>query len=163
MATRDMSDSPDSASEAILRVQREVLLKLGAELLASQRAALSGVQAEMDQASCELSEQLASWRRRTIGVISFSTGLLVPWLVLLAVLGGATLFIGTKARIAWTDYRAAQAAAERLRAHGALTVLRDGQLYVRVDPGSLAQGKRGNWYARTVSVEFREDDPSSEP
>jgi hypothetical protein len=62
-----------------------------------------------------------------------------------------------KARNTWNDYQDAKAAAERLRVHGAMTVVRDGKLYVRVDPDSLAQGKLGNRYAQAVSVEFRED------
>lgn len=161
MDKREMSLDP--ASEAILRVQRELLMKLGSELLASQRAALATLQAEMDQTSRDLSERATSWRRRTLGVISLSTGLLVPWLLLLALLGVATLVLGAKARNAWNDYRAAEAAAERLRVHGAMTVVRDGKLYVRVDPDSLAQGRLGNWYARAVNVEFREDGPSTEP
>jgi hypothetical protein len=156
MDPRALSNSLDPASEAIVRVQREALLQLGAELLASQRASLQGVQTAMDEAARELSEHVTSWRRRTIGVIGFSTSLLVPWLALLALLGVATLALGARARSAWSDYRAAETAIERLRVHGAMTVVRNGELYVRVDPDSLAQGNRGNWYARAVILEFRE-------
>jgi hypothetical protein len=163
MDTLDTSNLRGSASEAILQVQREVLLKLGAELLDSQRVAIAGVQAEMERTSQELSERMTAWRRQTIGAIRFSTGLLVPWLVLLALLGIATLALGAKARDAWADYRAAAAAAERLRVHGALTVVKDGKLYVRVDPDSLAQGRQGNWYARALSVELREEPAAAKP
>jgi hypothetical protein len=51
MNARDVSNSLDPASEAILNVQRELLLKLGSELLAAQRAALASVQVEMDRTS----------------------------------------------------------------------------------------------------------------
>jgi hypothetical protein len=36
----------------------------------------------MDLTTRELSERVTAWRRRTIGIISLSTGLLVPWLAL---------------------------------------------------------------------------------
>ena len=158
MNTEDLPPTPlDPASEAILRVQRETLLRLGAELIASERRALAGVQAEMDRTSSELVERVASWRRSMIRAVSFSTTLLVPWLLFLALLGVATLVLGAKARHAWNEYRVAEAAAERLRVHGALTVVKDGKLYVRVDPQSLAQGQLGNWYAQAVSLELRED------
>lgn len=158
MTTREWPQNPvDPASEAILRIQRETLLRLGAELLASQRSALVSVQAEMDLTSRELSARVASWRRSVIKGVSLTTSLLVPWLVFLALLAVATLVLGAKARYAWNDYRAAEAAAERLRVHGAVTVVKDGKLFVRVDPDSLAQGRLGNWYAQAVNLEFRED------
>ncbi len=163
MDIRSVSNSLDPASEAIQRVQREVLLRLGTELLASQRAALATVQAELDATTHELSVRIASWRRRTIGIISLSTGMLVPWLVLLALLGIGTLVLGARTRDAWSDYREAAGAHAHLRAQGTMTFLKDGQLYVRVDPASLARGQHGNWYARAVKVELREERESAGP
>lgn len=162
MDTRDMANSVDPASEAILQAQREMLLRLGAELQVRQRAAVATVQAEMDKTTQELRERMTSWRRQTIGIIGLSTGLLVPCVVFLALLAVATVALGAKARDAWSDYRAAEAAVESIRVHGAVTMVKDGRLYVRVDPDSLAQGKLGNWYARAVKVELRENGQPAE-
>jgi hypothetical protein len=162
MDRRHLANSVDPASESILRAQSEVLFKLGAELHSSQRAAIAAVQAEMDKTTQELRERMTSWRRQTIGIISLSTGLLVPCIVFLALLAVATLALGAKARDAWSDYRAAEAAVEGIRVHGALTVVKDGRLYVRIDPDSVAQGKLGNWYARVVKVELRESGQPAE-
>ena len=155
MNPRDFSGALDPASEAILRVQRELLLKLGSELLASQRAALAAVQSEMEGTSREITGRIALWRSRTIGTISLSTAMLVPWLLALGLLGAATLVLGAKAHENWTDYRAAEAAVEGLRVRGAVTVIKGNELYVRVDPDSLSRGARGNWYARAVDVQFK--------
>jgi hypothetical protein len=159
MNPRDFSGALDPASEAILRVQRELLLKLGSELLASQRAALAAVQSEMEETSREITGRMALWRSRTVGTISLSTAMLVPWLLALGLLGAATLVLGAKAHDTWTDYRAAEAAVEGLRVRGAVTVIRGNELYVRVDPDSLSRGARGNWYARAVDVQFESGGP----
>lgn len=163
MNTRDLANDLDPASEAILRVQREILLRVGSELLASQRAAMAGVQSEMDETSRELRERMKLWRSRTLGTVSLSSTLVIPWLLVLGVLGAATLMLSAKTSDAWSDYRTAEAAVERIRVHGAVTVIKDDHLYVRVDPESLSQGKLGNWYARTVDVELREGGEPSAP
>jgi hypothetical protein len=163
MNTRDMANGLDPASEAILRAQREMLLRLGSELLSSQRAALASVQAEMDETSRDLAQRTKVWRRRTLGTVSLSAGLLVPWLLLLGFLGAVTLVLGARARDAWSDYRAAEAAVERLRVSGAVPVMKDDHLYVRVDPDSLSRGQRGNWYARAADVQLRHDAEGSTP
>jgi hypothetical protein len=155
MPIPDTSNPLEPAANAITRVQREILLRLGTELLSSQRAALAAVQAEMDETTRELSERMIAWRRRTLGLISLGTGLLVTWLVVLGVLGGTTLVLAARARQAWDDVYAAEAAARRIHVAGAMTVVKDGALYVRVDPNSLAQGRRGNWYARALNVDLR--------
>jgi hypothetical protein len=163
MNTRDLTIELDPSSEAILRVQREVLLRLGSELLASQRAALASVQSEMDETSREIAARMQVWRSRTLGTISLSTMLVIPWLLALGVLGAATLVLGAKARDAWSDYRTARAAVERIRVEGAVTVIKDDQLYVRVDPETLSRGRLGNWYARAVAAELREDREPAAP
>jgi hypothetical protein len=87
--------------------------------------------------------------------------LLVPWLVAVGLLAATTLLLGIKAREAWGEYRAAANAAERMRRHGAVTVLKDGELYVRIDRASIFQGSHGNWYARAPQLVFRRDEPTS--
>lgn len=87
----------------------------------------------------------------------------IPWLLVLGVLGAVTVVLGAKTRDAWSDYRTAQGAGERIRTQGAVTVIKDEHLYVRVDPESLSRGKLGNWYARAVSVELREGEELTGP
>jgi hypothetical protein len=160
------SDSPtvlDPTSEAVLRVHREMLARLGADLLDSQRAALSALQSEMERTNEDLGRRLTSWRQRMIALIHLNTALLVPWLVLLSVLAVATLVLGAKAGSAWNDYRVAAEAAERIRTQGALTVFKDGRLFVRINPDSVSQGRRGSWYAEPVNVEFLRDGEDPEP
>jgi hypothetical protein len=163
MDTRDLSTALDPASEAVLQAQREMLTRLVAELLASQRAALTALQSEMERTNEELSHRLTSWRQRMIAVIHLNTALLVPWLALLAVLAVATLVLGAKAGSAWNDYRVAADAAQRIHAQGAITLVKDGRLYVRINPDSVAQGRRGSWYAEPVNVEFLRDGEDPEP
>jgi len=57
MDTRDPSTALDPASEAVLQAQREMLTRLVAELLASQRAALTALQSEMERTNEELSHR----------------------------------------------------------------------------------------------------------
>jgi hypothetical protein len=163
MDTHDLPTTIDPASEALLRAQREMLARLGADLLDSQRAALSALQSEMERANEDLSHRLTSWRQRMISVIHLNTALLVPWLALLAVLSVATLVLGAKAGSAWNNYRVAAEAAERIRTQGALTVFKDGRMFVRINPDSVSQGRRGSWYAEPVNVDFLRDGEDPEP
>ncbi len=163
MNTDDLPTAFDPGSEAVLRVQREMLARLGADLLDSQRAAHRALQSEMERANEDLSRRLTSWRQRMIALIHLNTALLVPWLALLAVLAVATLVLGAKAGSSWNDYRVAAEAAERIRTQGALTVFKDGRLFVRINPESVSQGRRGSWYAEPVNVEFLRDGEDPEP
>jgi hypothetical protein len=104
-------------------------------------AALSALQSEMERANDDLSQRLTSWRQRMISVIHLNTALLVPWLALLAVLAVATVVLGAKAGSAWNDYRVAAEATQRIRTQGALTVFKDGRLFVRSDD----LGLRSRW------------------
>jgi hypothetical protein len=163
MNTDDLPTALHPGSEAVLRVQREMLARLGADLLESQRAAHRALQSEMERANEDLSRRLTSWRQRMIALIHLNTALLVPWLALLAVLAVATLVLGAKAGSSWNDYRVAAEAAERIRTQGALTVFKDGRLFVRINPESVSQGRRGSWYAEPVNVEFLRDGEDPEP
>jgi hypothetical protein len=163
MNVRDVPPVLDPTVEAILHVQRELLMRLGTNLLSSQRSALATLQAEMDHTSQALSESMALWRKRMVGIIWLNTSLLVPWIAVLGLLAAATLVLGVKTRDAWSDYRSAAAAVERMRAHGAVTVEKGGRLYVRVDPESLSRGRRGNWYAEAVGLELGEDEEPKLP
>lgn len=163
MDTRDLPTTLDPASDAVLQVQREMLTRLGAELLASQRVALTALQEDMDGTTRDVNERLTAWRQRMIAVIHLNTALLVPWLALLAVLAVATLVLGAKATSAWNDYRVAVDAATRIRTQAALTVFKDGRLFVRINPDSVSQGRRGSWYAEPVNVEFLRDGEDPEP
>jgi hypothetical protein len=156
MGLADFAGPRDPAAAVILTVQTESLAKFGQELLAKQRAAMAQMETEMERTIVDMNDRLATWRRRLIFTIHASFVLLVPWLVALALLVASTLFLGVKAREAWGDYRTAVNAADRMRMHGAVTVLKDGELYVRVDRGSLVQGRGGNWYARAARLDLRE-------
>jgi hypothetical protein len=155
MSLTDLAGPSDPAAAVILTVQRETLAKFGLELLARQRTAMTQIETEMERTVADMNDRLAAWRRRLIFTIQASAMLLLPWLVALGLLAAATLFLGVKAREAWGDYRAALNAADQMRVHGAVTVLRDGALYVRIDRGTLVQGAAGNWYARAARLEVR--------
>jgi hypothetical protein len=156
MSLADFAGPRDPAAAVILTVQRESLAKFGQELLAKQRAAMAQVETEMERTVVDLNDRLATWRRRLIFTIQTSLVLLVPWLVALALLVASTLLLGVKAREAWGDYRTALNAADRMRMHGAVTVLKDGELYVRIERNSLVQGRAGNWYARAARIDLRQ-------
>ena len=156
MELRAASKELDPASEAVLHVQREMLLRLGAALLASQRSAVASVEAEIDHTVADVSRRLADWRCRMVKVVQLSSRLVIPWLLLLIALVVATSVLAVKTHNAWVAYRSASAAAQRLPATGSLTVVRKGQLYIRVDPQSLARSDDGQWYARVVPVELAE-------
>jgi hypothetical protein len=155
MSLSDFAGPRDPAAAVILTVQRETLAKFGQELLAKQRAAMAQIETEMERTVVDMNDQLAAWRRRLIFTIQASAVLLVPWLVALGLLAAGTLFLGVKAREAWGDYRTAVNAADQMRRNGAVTVLKDGELYVRIDRSTLVQGPAGNWYARAARLDLQ--------